>query len=1036
MKLIPNSAFVYLRGVLAVTLLGGALAMAFVATTTVPLTNSSATKPRLDKPTSHTDISIAREDFVKPVSMDPDEAGPAPRYDDPTAAAAEDYMHRAYPADELPLSATENAIAAFQEIIRASQPTTTPTPTATPGGKKKKKGKHSALPAISSPSIASSFPWTEVGPSTAFFPNILTFSGASYVTSGRITALAIDPACNVTNCRIWVGAAGGGVWGTTNGLSSSPTWTFLSGFFLSNAIGTLTFDAAHGTLYAGTGEPNASGDSEAGVGIFRSTDGGNTWTQLPSTIGPITTTSPGTGSNGTYTGRAFFGRSIQSIVVDPTNASILYVSSARGVRGISSTTGGTTSNPPTPRPPFGLFKSTDGGNTFSFIWDGGASCPATCNGTDPQASLRGVLDVALDPSNHNIVYAADFGSPSNTGGGVWRSSDAGSTWTQIFAPPVVSDPQRSSFAVTRLGNGNTRMYVGDGNTGASPSQIFRSDLVQTGVPAFMNLTATQVPAGQTSGYCSGQCWYDNVVVTPAGHPDTVYLAGSYSYGTYARSTDGRAVLLSTDAGASFTDMTWDATTNPTPPGQCCNPNSIAPNGLHPDQHALVVNPANQFQFFSGSDGGLVRSSGVNADISGQCTANRGLSGTDLLLCQQLLSRVPTLLTSLNDGLRTLQFQSLSVASDNPFHIQGGTQDNGTFESYGSSFFPQMIYGDGGLSGFSRNNSNLRFNTFTGQANDGNFRNGDPIYWVEITGPILFSVEGALFYPPVISDPSTGAGQTIFQGSRHVWRTQDWGGNQATLEANCPEFGPYSSTCGDFVTTGWPTILCTAINICLNVPGDLGGLTYGTDRRPTTASRSSSFIARTPSNTNVIWASTTGGRVFISDNIDDPTDSNVVWNRIDSNSGAAPGAPAGTSADPTRYPSGIFIDPFNSHHAWITYSGYNFNTPSQPGHVFSVLWDGVAGHVATWTNISFNFPDAPATTVAFDSFTGDLYAGMDFTVLRLPNGSATWVASAPISTVPGSPGLPVVEVTDLKIVPSSRLLYAATHGRGIFVLSLP
>src|SRR5207244_971264 len=133
---------------------------------------------------------------------------------------------------------------------------------------------------------------------------------------------------------------------------------------------------------------------------------------------------------------------------------------------------------------------------------------------------------------------------------------------------------------------------------------------------------------------------------------------------------------------------------------------------------------------------------------------------------------------------------------------------------------------------------------------------DPIYWVEISGPIIFSVESANFYPPVISDPSTSAAGTIFQGSRHVWRTQDWGGSQAFLEANCNElYDLYSSSCGDFVTTGWPTFLCTFSNVCLNVPGDLGGTVYGSDRRPTSASRVGSFIARTPSNTNVAWAST-------------------------------------------------------------------------------------------------------------------------------------------------------------------------------------
>ena len=97
----------------------------------------------------------------------------------------------------------------------------------------------------------------------------------------------------------------------------------------------------------------------------------------------------------------------------------------------------------------------------------------------------------------------------------------------------------------------------------------------------------------------------------------MYVGGSYDYDTYGFSSNGRAFLRSTDAGANFTDMTWDATTNPTPAGSCCQPNAIAPNGMHPDQHAIVAIPGTDAAIF-GSDGGLVRSSGSFADISSQC----------------------------------------------------------------------------------------------------------------------------------------------------------------------------------------------------------------------------------------------------------------------------------------------------------------------------------------------------------------------------------------------------------------------------------
>src|SRR4029077_7297153 len=121
------------------------------------------------------------------------------------------------------------------------------------------------------------------GPFTEVDPNVLTFTGSTQTISGRITALVLDTAsgCTLSFCRLWVGAAGGGVWRTTNALAATPNWTFLTQLnFSTNAIGTLTYDNVHGVLFAGTGEPNASADSEAGLGIFRSTDGGDHWTQV------------------------------------------------------------------------------------------------------------------------------------------------------------------------------------------------------------------------------------------------------------------------------------------------------------------------------------------------------------------------------------------------------------------------------------------------------------------------------------------------------------------------------------------------------------------------------------------------------------------------------------------------------------------------------------------------------------------------------------------------------------------------------------
>jgi len=890
----------------------------------------------------------------------------------PVSAAEEDYAKRAFPATDIPIALRRNAHAAWASVRGRS-------------------GREAAN-ALGA--------WTLAGPSTSNAPDILTFSGAAYTTSGRITALAVDPSCNTRRCRVWAAAAGGGVWRTTNALAGSRAdWTFVSGSFATNAIGTLTYDAATGALYAGTGEPNASGDSEAGFGIYKSTDGGNTWTHLAAnTTVPVMATPCGDAP--AYTGPAFDGRATSSIVV---RGNTMYVGSTRAVRGVSSVTGGGVTLAPG-LPPYGLWKSTDGGATFALLAPEGVCLNPALPGDAGKiqasfGSARGVNDVEFDPNyaTNTTLYAAAFPRLTASGGGVWRSNDDGANWTQIktaLAPNNIND--RAEFAVTLLGSGTTRMYVGDGNTGSPAARFYRSDDVATGSPTFTDLTTTQ-----NEDYCTGQCWYDNVVYSPPGKPDVVYLGGSYSYGSYGFTTNGRAFIRSADAGASFTDMTWDATTNPTPPGSCCQPNPIAPNGQHPDSHAIVEIPGTNSAIFGG-DGGLMRSSGAFADISGQCTTYRGLTGTDLALCQQLLSAVPTYLYNLNKGLSTLQFQSLSVAADNPKHLQGGTQDNGTFETTGSAVtWPQIIYGDGGQSGFNVVNSAQRFNTFFANYTDANFQNGAPSKWVVISGPLF--AESSLFYKPIIADPTVPG--TIFVGLTSVWRTQDWGGNQALLEANCPEFTTPGNQpgCGDFVRIGDGV---PSASLTSSAWGDRAGGNVAA-------------VERTPSNTGTLWAATTTGRVFISSNADAAAGS-VHYTRLDSLA----------SNDPNRFVSGVYVDPANANHAWICYSSYSSLTPTTPGHVFSVTYDPIGG-TATWTNLDGSgptaFPDFPATDIVHDS-NGDLYVSNDWGVLRRANGSSDWVVAGT--------GLPMVEVAGLTIVPSARVLYAATHGRSAWKLTLP
>ena len=876
------------------------------------------------------------------------EAGPAA-----LQAADESFAQRAYPANDIPIQLSLNAQQSWKAVDNRGI-----------GKGKNKAGQ-----------------WAMIGPSHSNMPGLLVFSGADYTTSGRITALALDPSCSQSKCRLWVGAAGGGVWRTTNGMAGTPSWTFVSGGLPTNAIGALTYDASSGALYAGTGEPNASADSETGSGLFKSTDGGDTWTH----VAAITSTT----ISGVYTGDAFKDRAISEITVDPTNSNIIYVSSASAIRGVCSVLNGCDAAPPVPLPGRGVYKSTDGGATFTLLNSATSGLPFV---------LRGAVNVKLDPSDHNTVYASLFGQ------GVFRSTNGGTNWTQIFTG--VTDRRRSSSATRST---SRRCRTGRRGCTSAPATPAPSPRASTGATTSRPACPSQQhhdgaelqllhrsSAGTTTSSTRRRA--TRTRSTSAVPTTTTTPARGRSTRTWPAAPTAARSSSRNDAGVTFTDLTRDATSD------------SRPNGMHPDSHAIAVVPSNPDIGFFGSDGGLVRTSGQFADVSSQC-GSRNLSAPNLAICQQLLSSVPTEIDSLNKGLSTLQFQSLSVNPTDAKDLMGGTQDNGTWEPNGHSGvnWNMIIWGDGGQSGFNAANPDVRFNTFTGQANDANFRGGDPSKWVVITGDIVNSVEGSYFYAPVTADPNPANAGTIYQGSNSVWRTQDWGGDPAFLEANCSEFTTPSNTvaCGDFTPIGPAGHTQLTANDAL----------YGG------ADRSGTFVAAIErgSDTSTIWAATGTGRVFVSKNGDAAAGS-VTWTRIDTLA----------TNDPNRFVSSIYVDPADANHAWISYSGYNANTPTTPGHVFEVRYNPVAG-TATWTNLDGGtgpMGDLPTTDLVRDDVTGDLYASTDFGVMMLPggNGAGSWVSAGE--------GLPNVEVAGLTIVPGARKLYAATHGRSAWVLTLP
>ena len=800
--------------------------------------------------------------------------------------------------------------------------------------------------------------WQLVGPTTPRVPGLVSNAGsADTVQSGRLTAIAVSPKCSNRgeDCKLLIGAAGGGVWSTDNALARKPEWKLSSDGLPTNAIGSITFDPNDSkgkTIYVGTGEPNGSSDSEAGLGLYRSTDGGKSWSVVSGSVAVSA------------------GRSIGAVAIDPTNPSHIFIGTDVARHGSSSSNGGRFTPPAAPQ--VGLYESTDGGASFSLAFSQPSDTvnPATANGGD--FFRGGVSNVQFDPMVAGRVWLSIFDY------GLYRSKTGGG-YEQAYASPSAGDPAdttsaRTEFAFAPMGS-KLRIYVGDSSSAyPSGSEVLRTDDAEAAAPVW-----TQLPAGD--GYCGGQCSYDMPVSSPAGSPNEVWIGGQMQYGEIGNVSNGRAIQRSTDGGATFTDMTLDA-------------NNLA---LHPDNHAIAFGGPGIA--FIGSDGGIVRTNGQFQSTSSQCSS-RGLTGGDLTFCQAALASTPKEIISMNDGLSTLQFQSLSVNPNNANELLGGTQDNGTWSFTGKqSSWYESIGGDGGQSGIDVS-GNTRMHTYFGAQTDVNFHGTDTLGW-DWTGDVL-GTEAASFYIPIIADPVVSG--TWFLGQQHVWRTQDNGGDQAFLDHYCGEYtGDYGHRphpCGDWTAIGGPTLTGPAY-------GDKGtGYVVATERAP--------------SNTNTLWAGTRRGRIFVSSNAQANPASSVVFTRIDN---------SGPTGQPKRFPSGIVIDPTNPNHAWISYSGYNAyaaTVGTAPGHVFEVTYNP-ATHSAVWTDLSNDIGDQPVTDITYDAVSGNLYASTDWGVLQLKPGSTTWAQAAP--------GLPLGAVYGLTLSDKGRVIYAATHGRGAWVLDL-
>ncbi len=280
----------------------------------------------------------------------------------------------------------------------------------------------------------------------------------------------------------YFGAVDGGVWESTN---AGRTWNPIFDREHVGSIGAIAVaPSSPTTLYVGTGEADMRSDIAYGNGMYKSTDGGKTWTH----IGLADT------------------RQIGAIVVDPHDANVVYVAALGHQYG-----------PSTER---GVFKTVDGGKTWTKVLY--------------KNENTGAIDLAMDPQNPNVVYAAlwqtrrppwnVYPPSSGPGSGLYKTSDGGKTWTQLThgLPSAVG---RIGIAVAP--SDPSRVYAQvDTGTDVAAGGVYRSD--DSGA------TWTHLAGGKDQVRIWKRGWYFGGITVDPKNPNVVYVMDTATY----RSDDG------------------------------------------------------------------------------------------------------------------------------------------------------------------------------------------------------------------------------------------------------------------------------------------------------------------------------------------------------------------------------------------------------------------------------------------------------------------------------------------------------------------
>jgi photosystem II stability/assembly factor-like uncharacterized protein len=536
---------------------------------------------------------------------------------------------------------------------------------------------------------------------------LVEFAGPTNI-GGRISDIEFNPK---NPSIVYAGAATGGVFKSTD---TGLTWVSVFDNQANLSVGDIGIDPVHpDTLYVGTGEANGGHNNFPGGGVYKSTDGGNSW----QFVGLENTASIG------------------RIIVDPSNTQRIFLAAVGSYF--------------LPNPERGIYKSEDGGLTWTqslFISDS-----------------TGAIDIIMDPMNPNRLLVAMwervrrpnsshlFGPTS----GIYRSLNGGDSWEPLG--PGNGLPNPATRIIGRIGlaisQSNPNLVYTLYNDGTYYQGLYKTTDFGT------NWTDAD-PDREINNGAGSFSWYFGQVRIHPTHPDTIFAQDV----AFMRSVDG--------------GNNW-----PLIYGY-----SGSPSNFHVDHHALAFHPTNPDYILEGNDGGI------------NISHNAGLTWTKVA------------------DLPVTQFYEIGLDKNNPQRLYGGTQDNGTLRTLngGLNDWTSIYGGDGFYVIVDHTDPNIIYAEsqygYLGKSTNGGYSFNIVLSGIDQTEPTNWST-------PVIMDDNNH--NVLYYGTDRIYRS----------------------------TTGAVTWSPISPDLTDGIPGTrLGTVTT---------------IAAASTNSNVIWAGTDDSHVWVS-----------------------------------------------------------------------------------------------------------------------------------------------------------------------------